>query len=133
MSCAMCVLPRGSISSDPLLAQADDAAGLTPGEEVTLMQWGNVIIKEVLKDPSGTVTGMSADLHLEGSVKTTKKKLTWLACTPELVDVKLVDLDFLLNKDKARRLGFDNSIEGTPFGAPVFLPSLRAHFLLTTG
>ena len=37
-----------------------------------------------------------------GSVKATKKKLTWLAQTPELTDVKLVDFDFLLNKDKVR-------------------------------
>ena len=43
---------------------------------------------------------MVVDLHLEGSVKTTKKKLTWLADTPDVVDVRLVDFDYLLNKDK---------------------------------
>jgi len=83
-----------------LLLQADDAAGLSEGEEVTLMSWGNVILRKVTKDASGAVTGLEADLHLEGSVKTTKKKLTWLADTPDLVDVELTDLDFLLNKDK---------------------------------
>ena len=29
------------------------------------------------------------ELHLEGSVKSTKKKLTWLADTPDLVDVNI--------------------------------------------
>ncbi len=30
------------------------------------------------KDDSGQVTGLTGELHLEGSVKTTKLKLTWL-------------------------------------------------------
>ena len=46
------------------------------------------------------VAALHGELHLEGNVKSTKKKLTWLADTAELVDVTLVDLDFLLSKDK---------------------------------
>uniref|UniRef100_A0A7S4HK72 glutamate--tRNA ligase n=1 Tax=Prymnesium polylepis TaxID=72548 RepID=A0A7S4HK72_9EUKA len=95
--------------SPTVLLQADDAAGLAAGEEVTLMSWGNVIVREVRKDaPGGKVASIVAELHLEGSVKATKKKLTWLASTPDLVDVKLVDFDFLLNKDKVEE---DDAIE----------------------
>ena len=37
---------------------------------------------------------------MAGDPKKTKKKLTWLADTPDLVDIEIVELDFLLNKDK---------------------------------
>ena len=39
------------------------------------------------------------------SVKTTKKRLTWLAKTDDTVDVDLIELDFLLNKDKIEESG----------------------------
>ncbi|KAL3913362.1 MAG: hypothetical protein SGPRY_008007, partial [Prymnesium sp.] len=72
---------------------ADDAATLEAGEEVTLLLWGNVIVKQVVKDSQGKVVSLQAALHLEGNVKATKKKLTWLADTPELTDVTLVEED----------------------------------------
>ena len=70
---------RVSLFAPTVLLQADDAAGLAPKEEVTLMSWGNIIIDEVVKDAAGKVTALKASLHMEGSVKSTKKKLTWLA------------------------------------------------------
>eukprot|EP00271_Cylindrocystis_brebissonii_P015777 TRINITY_DN3878_c0_g1_i3.p2 TRINITY_DN3878_c0_g1~~TRINITY_DN3878_c0_g1_i3.p2 ORF type:complete len:121 (-),score=22.00 TRINITY_DN3878_c0_g1_i3:117-479(-) len=39
-------------------------------------------------------------LHLEGSVKYTKLKLTWRANTEELVPLTLVDFDYLITKKK---------------------------------
>ena len=39
-------------------------------------------------------------LHLEGSVKSTKLKLTWLPETSELVNLTLVDFDYLIAKKK---------------------------------
>ena len=83
-----------------VLLQADDAAAVAEGEEVTLMSWGNCVIRCVLRGGGGKVTRLDGELHLAGSVKATKKKLTWLAETPELVDVELVDYDHLLSKDK---------------------------------
>jgi len=56
-----------------------DALEIKEGEEVTLMDWGNTIIRRIYKDASGAVTGIDADLHLAGDFKTTKWKLTWLA------------------------------------------------------
>ncbi|KAJ0842952.1 putative glutamate--tRNA ligase [Helianthus annuus] len=44
-------------------------------EEITLMDWGNAVIKVVNKGADGSVTGLIGVLHLEGSVKTTKLKL----------------------------------------------------------
>lgn len=77
-----------------------DAASVSVGEEITLMDWGNAIIKEIKKDADGNVTHMMGVLHLEGSVKTTKLKLTWLPETDELVNLLLVEFDYLITKKK---------------------------------
>ncbi|PHU10195.1 hypothetical protein BC332_22055 [Capsicum chinense] len=78
----------------------DDAVSISVNEEVTLMDWGNAIVKEIQKDQEGNVTNLSGILHLEGSVKTTKLKLTWLPESDELVKLSLVDFDYLITKKK---------------------------------
>ncbi|XP_016445352.2 glutamate--tRNA ligase, cytoplasmic-like [Nicotiana tabacum] len=78
----------------------DDAISISVNEEVTLMDWGNTIVKEIQKDQEGNVTHLSGILHLEGSVKTTKLKLTWLPESDELVKLSLVDFDYLITKKK---------------------------------
>ncbi|PHT41461.1 hypothetical protein CQW23_20315 [Capsicum baccatum] len=78
----------------------DDAVSISVNEEVTLMDWGNTIVKEIQKDQEGNVTNLSGILHLEGSVKTTKLKLTWLPESDELVKLSLVDFDYLITKKK---------------------------------
>lgn len=77
-----------------------DGAAVSEGEEVTLMDWGNAVIHKVEKDENGVVVGLSGALHLEGSVKSTKLKLTWLPETDELLPLTLVDLDYLITKKK---------------------------------
>lgn len=80
----------------------EDAQCISANEEVTLMDWGNAIINEIEKDQEGFVTQLTGVLHLEGSVKTTKLKLTWLPNTNELVPLSLVDFDYLITKKKVR-------------------------------
>jgi glutamyl-tRNA synthetase len=43
---------------------------------------------------------VKATQNFAGDVRKTKKKLTWLADTPDLVDVELIDLDMMITKDK---------------------------------
>jgi glutamyl-tRNA synthetase len=85
------------------LEQADAAALAPGGEEVTLMDWGNAVIESVERDPaSGVITAASGRLHLEGSPKTTRLKLTWLpadAAAP-LTPLTLVEYGDLLSKKK---------------------------------
>ncbi|KAK1430084.1 hypothetical protein QVD17_12587 [Tagetes erecta] len=81
------------------LEQAD-ALAISAGEEITLMDWGNAIIKEIKKGPNGSVTDLVGVLHLEGSVKTTKLKLTWLPEIDELVPLSLVEFGYLITKKK---------------------------------
>jgi glutamyl-tRNA synthetase len=71
------------------------------GEEITLMGWGNAIVREVVRDAEGKLS-LVGELHLEGSVKSTKKKITWLADEKDQMaaNVELIDLDHLLAKDK---------------------------------
>lgn len=77
-----------------------DAEAISANEEVTLMDWGNVIIKEIKKDEAGNVVQLIGVLNLEGSVKTTKLKLTWLPETDELVKLQLLEFDYLITKKK---------------------------------
>jgi glutamyl-tRNA synthetase len=63
------------------------------------MDWGNIIIQQVQSGPEG-VPVIEAILHLEGDFKKTKKKLTWLAATDEVVPCTLVDYDYLITKKK---------------------------------
>ncbi|KAF9161062.1 hypothetical protein BGX21_010852 [Mortierella sp. AD011] len=77
-----------------------DCKELELNEEVTLMDWGNAFIRSIEKNSEGIVTGIQAELHLEGDFKKTKKKLTWLADGPELVKAELMDYDYLITKKK---------------------------------
>lgn len=79
-----------------------DASAISVDEEVTLMDWGNAIVKEISKDDEGHVTVLSGVLNLQGSVKTTKLKLTWLPHTNELVNLTLTEFDYLITKKKVR-------------------------------
>ena len=67
------------------------------------MDWGNAIIRSKTVNADGVVTAIEMDLNLEGDFRKTKKKITWLAQpTAELplVDVTLLDYDYLIRKKK---------------------------------
>ncbi|KAK9473235.1 glutamyl-tRNA synthetase [Dipodascopsis tothii] len=87
------------ILADKILVEQEDAQTFKEGEEITLMDWGNAIIKTIAKE-GDIVTGITADLHLDGDFRKTEKKVTWLAATPDAVPVDLVDFDYLITKDK---------------------------------
>lgn len=57
-------------------------------------------MQRVSKDEAGLVVAMEGMLHLEGSVKATKLKLTWLPDTSDLVPLTLMDFDHLITKKK---------------------------------
>ncbi|KAG5518691.1 hypothetical protein PMAC_002660 [Pneumocystis sp. 'macacae'] len=67
---------------------------------ITLMDWGNAIIKEIFKNDYGFVESIRMELHLEGDFKTTEKKITWLADLSNLIDAECIDFDYLITKDK---------------------------------
>lgn len=73
-------------------------------EKITLMDWGNAIIRSKSISASGVIEALTADLHLEGDFKKTEKKVTWLADPASsrrpLVNVTLLDYDYLVTKKK---------------------------------
>ncbi|OZJ03417.1 hypothetical protein BZG36_03603 [Bifiguratus adelaidae] len=83
-----------------VLIEQEDAKSFDQDEEITLMDWGNAFVRKINKDASGNVTGLELELHLEGDFKKTKKKITWLADTPDLVPALLFDYDYLITKKK---------------------------------
>ncbi|KAJ2157739.1 glutamate--tRNA ligase [Coemansia sp. RSA 552] len=101
---------KQTVFSSLVFVDQEDAGQFEVGEELTLMDWGNAIIRDVQRNDSGVVTGVTAELHLEGDVKKTKKKITWLGQDPTVhpVEALLVDYDYLITKKK---LEADDSVE----------------------
>ncbi|ODQ57702.1 hypothetical protein WICANDRAFT_65048 [Wickerhamomyces anomalus NRRL Y-366-8] len=87
------------IYASDILIDQEDADSFEDGEELTLMDWGNVIITKLVKEGEH-VKSIEAKLNLDGDFRKTKHKVTWLADTPEKVSVDLVDFDHLITKDK---------------------------------
>ncbi|KAI0376707.1 glutamyl-tRNA synthetase, partial [Hypomontagnella monticulosa] len=85
--------------SKELIIDQEDAKSFKDGEEITLMQWGNAIVRAVASgDP---ITSITCELHLKGDVRSTEKKVTWLSTQGQkLIDAELWDFDYLLTKDK---------------------------------
>ncbi|KAK6460281.1 tRNA synthetases class I, catalytic domain-containing protein [Scheffersomyces coipomensis] len=93
------LVSKSVVFSDKILIEQIDAASFEVGEEITLMDWGNIVIKHIeIKD--GKVTSIRALLHLEGDFKKTSKKITWLSDTNDKVKVDLFEFDYLITKDK---------------------------------
>ena len=87
-----------AFSSSIVLEQVD-AQSFKEGEEITLMNWGNAIVSKISTDAS-KVTHLELALHMDGDVKKTEKKITWLSTEGQnLVPIELVDFDYLLKKD----------------------------------
>lgn len=97
------------VYSKSIILDQADAQSFEQDEEITLMNWGNAIVRSkshslnpiaLLPGQTQKVTHLELELHLQGDVKTTKKKVTWLSTDQDLVPVKLYEFDYLLTKDK---------------------------------
>ncbi|TKA78121.1 hypothetical protein B0A55_02720 [Friedmanniomyces simplex] len=103
------------VYSKHILLDQADAQAFADDEEITLMNWGNAIVrkKQYSLNPLNmvasvvggteqprTVIGLELELHLQGDVKKTSKKITWLSEDQELVPITLYDFDYLITKDK---------------------------------
>jgi glutamyl-tRNA synthetase len=101
------------VYSKHIVLDQADAQSFADGEEITLMNWGNAIVtkKHYSLNPinalasatrvdTRTVTSLELELHLQGDVKKTSKKVTWLSENQELVSLTMHDFDYLITKDK---------------------------------
>ena len=78
-----------------VLLDAEDVLLLKPDEEVTLMDWGNAFVKNVVVE-GGYPVKAELQLNPQGDVKKTKYKLTWV---PN-VNLELHEYEHLLSKKK---------------------------------
>jgi glutamyl-tRNA synthetase len=81
------------VRSRTVLIEQVDAAAIADGEEITLMNWGNVFCDKIERDADGKVTKVVGRTHPEGDFKTTAKKYTWVGYQDlnELVPMNLVE------------------------------------------
>ena len=90
--------------SQNILVEQADAQSFAQDEEITLMNWGNAFVRKIsasMNPLSSTILTIEMELHLEGDVKKTEKKITWLSEESRTRDpIELVDFDFLITKDK---------------------------------
>ncbi len=86
--------------SSTIYVDQADAASLSLGEELTLMGWGNAFVRYSAKSESGAVAVLKLELHLDGEVLKTNKKIHWLSAAGcDLVPAELWEFGDLLNKD----------------------------------
>uniref|UniRef100_A0A8C7GVM7 Bifunctional glutamate/proline--tRNA ligase n=1 Tax=Oncorhynchus kisutch TaxID=8019 RepID=A0A8C7GVM7_ONCKI len=83
-----------------VLVEGADAETFTEGETVTFINWGNIIITKIHKDPRGKVTSLEGKLNLENKDFKKTTKITWLAETPHapLLPTVCVNYQHLITK-----------------------------------
>lgn len=96
---------KKTVFASSVLVEQEDAVSFDDNEEVTLMDWGNAIVRSKETNAEGIITHITMDLHLAGDFRKTKKKITWLAdpaahADHPLVETTLLDYDYLITKKK---------------------------------
>ena len=84
---------------DQILLDQEDVVTFAPDEELTLMSWGNAIVRKLDKS-TAPVKEIELELHLAGDFKTTDKKITWLTANDtKFVEAELWEFGYLITKD----------------------------------
>jgi len=98
-----------------VLLEGEDAKAIEVNEEITLVDWGNAIVRKLIHNSENQLIGLEGELHLAGDPKTTKKRLTWIGLESgdETIPIVLREYDFLITKKK---LDEDDELE--PFINP---------------
>ncbi|MBW0468598.1 hypothetical protein O181_008313 [Austropuccinia psidii MF-1] len=94
--------------SPTIYIEQQDVNSFDIDEEITLMDWGNAIVRSKSQGPNGIINHLELDLYLEGDFKKTKKKVHWLGFADSsstsgaagLQNVLLLDYDYLITKKK---------------------------------
>lgn len=87
------------VTSKELIIDQADAKTFKEGEEITVMQWGNAFVKNIAS--GDVVPSLTLELNLQGDVRKTDKKITWLSSAGQkLIPAELWEFDYLITKDK---------------------------------
>ena len=90
------------VQSREIVIEQADAAAIADGEEITLINWGNIICEKVERDATGKVVKIVAKTNFSGDVKSTSKKITWIGykSKEELVPLELVEYGPMITERK---------------------------------
>ncbi|KAK2765453.1 hypothetical protein FQN54_008306 [Arachnomyces sp. PD_36] len=92
------------VYSGDIFLDQEDAQTFQQDEEITLMNWGNAIVRGIQWDQEHKlISRVDLELHLAGDVKKTSKKITWLSKDQKLVPVELVDFGYMITKEKLEK------------------------------
>ncbi|KAF8211869.1 glutamate-tRNA ligase [Mycena galopus ATCC 62051] len=94
---------KKTVYTSAILLEQEDAISFDDQEEITLMDWGNAIVRSKTTNAAGEVTAIEMELHLDGDFRKTKKKIHWLSqstAAHPLTPVILLDYDYLITKKK---------------------------------
>lgn len=77
-----------------------DAKAMHIGENVTFINWGNLLIKEIFKNEAGDITKVDAKLNLENKDFKKTLKVTWVADldNPSLIPCVCIYYDHIISK-----------------------------------
>uniref|UniRef100_A0A7M4DZP8 Bifunctional glutamate/proline--tRNA ligase n=1 Tax=Crocodylus porosus TaxID=8502 RepID=A0A7M4DZP8_CROPO len=83
-----------------VLIEGADADTLTEGEMVTFINWGNIIITKIHRNPDRKIVSIDAKLSLENRDYKKTAKITWLTDTPSapLIPSVCVNYEHLITK-----------------------------------
>ncbi|XP_019372022.1 PREDICTED: bifunctional glutamate/proline--tRNA ligase [Gavialis gangeticus] len=83
-----------------VLIEGADADTLTEGEMVTFINWGNIIITKIHRNPNRKIVSIDAKLNLENKDYKKTAKITWLTDTPSapLIPSVCVNYEHLITK-----------------------------------
>jgi glutamyl-tRNA synthetase len=108
---------RKMFFSNSIFIEQEDAKTFAKDEEITLMSWGNAFVRNIERN-GDDVTQIELELHLEGDFKKTEKKVTWLSRDQTLVDVVLIEYDYLLKEDKLPELAEEDKDDWEKYLTP---------------
>ena len=84
--------------SNEVYIEKADAKDIAVNEKVTLMKWGNIIIKDK-QEKDGQITMTAETLPDDKDFKKTKK-ITWVAKSKSNIEVKIQELAHIITKEK---------------------------------
>jgi len=84
--------------SNHLILDQEDAKSFKVDEEITLINWGNAFVRRINSSSDGIVTDIELELHLDGDVKKTDKKVTWLSAGG-VIPADVYEFGDLITKD----------------------------------
>mmetsp|Transcript_38312 Transcript_38312/g.96378 ORF Transcript_38312/g.96378 Transcript_38312/m.96378 type:complete len:713 (+) Transcript_38312:90-2228(+) len=90
------------VIADQLWLEGEDAALISENEEITLMGWGNCVVKKIERD-GDRVAALTGEFNPEGDFKSTKLKVAWVPDVPDAVPVEVQEFDVLITKSKLEK------------------------------